>query len=86
MKDKIFGYKQAKALLINGKRVLRSYETLVASIDDKGTLHRHWDGYSPTTARHISIFMRHFDAELPPTDKRYKSFKSQWLDMPVEAI
>lgn len=30
-----------------------SYETLVGTKDDQGNWHRHWDGRSKTTSRHI---------------------------------
>lgn len=36
-----------------GEKALRSYETIVMTKDRFGKLHRHWDGWSMTTARHI---------------------------------
>lgn len=37
----------------NGEKALRSYGTLVMTQDADGVLHRHWNGWSATTARHI---------------------------------
>lgn len=37
----------------NGEKALRSYRTLVMTQDSEGVLHRHWDGWSATTARHV---------------------------------
>lgn len=36
-----------------GARALRSYRTIVMTQDETGQLHRHWPGWSQTTARHI---------------------------------
>jgi len=40
----------------DGTSVLRSYGTDVMSRDADGTLHRHWDGWSATTGRHVAAF------------------------------
>ena len=37
----------------NGEKALRSYRTIVMTQDQRGELHRHWQGWSATTARHI---------------------------------
>ena len=37
----------------DGSEALRSYRTIVMTRDADGALHRHWDGWSATTARHI---------------------------------
>lgn len=37
----------------NGEKALRSYSTIVMTQDKEGNLHRHWDRWSATTARHI---------------------------------
>ena len=37
----------------NGEKALRSYDTLVMTQDADGNLHRHWDGWSLTSSRHI---------------------------------
>ena len=54
----------------NGKRMLRSYETVVAFFDKNGKLHRTWGGWSATTGRHIYAF----------TGKH----KAEWEKLPVE--
>lgn len=36
-----------------GREALRSYKTIVMTRDAAGELHRHWSGWSMTTARHI---------------------------------
>ena len=38
----------------DGEKALRSYDTIVMTRDADGVLHRHWDDWSATTARHIS--------------------------------
>lgn len=40
----------------DGTSVLRSYATDVISRDADGTLHRHWNGWSATTGRHVAAF------------------------------
>lgn len=40
----------------NGLKVLQSYQTLVAYIDNKG-FHKLWSGYSATTMKHINSFV-----------------------------
>jgi len=37
----------------DGEKALRSYGTVVMTKDADGNLHRHWDGWSATTARHV---------------------------------
>ena len=37
----------------DGEKALRSYRTLVMTKDTDGNLHRHWDDWSATTARHV---------------------------------
>lgn len=37
----------------DGSKALRSYNTIVMSQDASGAVHRHWGGWSATTARHI---------------------------------
>jgi len=65
-----------KAVVIDtGKiRLLRSYNTIVAYFDKKGRLHRTWDGWSMTTARHVDAF------------NGGGIGKSEWLEMKVEKI
>lgn len=44
----------------NGSKYLRSYETIVASIDPHGKFRRHWRGQSMTTIRHINSFLEFY--------------------------
>ena len=53
-------YRKAHCIEDNGIYYLKSYETIVASIDSDGTFHRYWDGYSATTMRHIVAFLNCF--------------------------
>lgn len=50
-------YRKAHVLTFaDGSKYLKSYDTLVCSIDPAGGVHRHWDGYSATTSRHVHEF------------------------------
>lgn len=44
----------------DGKFFLRSYGTIVASVDREGNFSRHWGGYSATTMRHVDAFVSYF--------------------------
>lgn len=44
----------------DGSKYLRSYETIVCSIDSSGKFKRHWSGYSPTTMRHVNSFLEFY--------------------------
>lgn len=44
----------------DGSKYLRSYETIVCSIDASGKFKRHWSGYSPTTMRHVNSFLEFY--------------------------
>lgn len=44
----------------NGTVYLRSYDTIVASIDSFNKVKSHWRGYSATTGRHIRAFLHHY--------------------------
>lgn len=63
-------YGKAMIFEKNGKRMLRSYETVVAFFDKNGKLHRTWGGWTATTGRHIYAF----------TGKH----KAEWEKLPVE--
>lgn len=39
-----------------GNRALVSYRTAVCWVDASGGFHKTWDGWSPTTARHVDEF------------------------------
>lgn len=65
-------YGKARIITLNnGWQFLRSYETIVASKDPDGYIHRYWDGWSPTTARHLKAF------------GMWKS-KAKWYALPEE--
>lgn len=49
-------YGKAKFTVKGYEILLKSYDTIVAKIDAEGNFVRLWDGYSPTTARHINSF------------------------------
>lgn len=42
----------------NGKLFLQSYNTIVASIDKAGRVHRHWNSRTKATSCHIGSFMK----------------------------
>ena len=50
-------YGKAKVYeLPNGYKLLQSYATFVAGIDDKGNILRFWGNWSATTGKHIKSF------------------------------
>lgn len=67
-------YGKASIYERDGKLYLRSYTTTVAYIDKEGKLHRLWEGWSVTTARHLVSFVGHALS------------KKTWLSLPVEEI
>lgn len=75
-KQKSFYGKAHVIDLENGTKLLQSYCTIVASTDNKGKLHRHWDGYSLTTMNHIRAFyddsMKKADWDKLPLEKEPK--------------
>lgn len=54
---------------------LQSYETIVAMIDNQGNFRRLWDGYSATTSKHVSAFMRLYGL--------HAIGKKEWLSLPL---
>lgn len=50
-------YGKARCIVDDGDEFLKSYETIVACVDKHGNLHRYWNGYSATTARHLNSFL-----------------------------
>lgn len=46
----------------NGNFLLKSYDTIVGRIE-KGHFIKMWDGYSPTTMRHVNSFLIHFNLQ-----------------------
>lgn len=49
-------YGKAKVIETWDATILKSYDTIVCSFDREG-FHRHWDGYSATTMKHINAFL-----------------------------
>lgn len=41
-----------------GQQFLQSYNTIVCYVDEHGTFHRVFPGYSGTTMRHINAFLK----------------------------
>lgn len=73
-------YGKARTLSVNGVGMfLISYDTIVCYIDDKG-LHRTWDKWSATTARHITAFLTTYQ----PSKFKTGLSKKEWLALPVE--
>lgn len=54
-------YGKAQVIEASGVKYLKSYNTIVASIDKNGNLFRNWDGYSKTTMEHVYSFMSHYN-------------------------
>lgn len=69
-------YGKAQCIELDGAYFLQSYGTIVASIDSNGVFHRHWDGYSLTTGRHLDSFLEY-------CGKRRIS-KKEWESLEVE--
>ena len=68
-------YGKAKVIRANGRDWLRSYDSIVASVDDQGKVRRHLDWTSHTTASHIKSFLAQFACGVTP-----KTFQ----ELPVE--
>lgn len=70
-----------KAHILNwgkGTACLKSYDTIVASVDRKGNFRRHWPGYSVTTMRHVNSFLDFFNLE--------GGGKAWWEKQPVKPL
>lgn len=50
-------YGKAKLVETDNELFLQSYDTLVCYRNEKGEFKRLWDGYSPTTMRHVDSFL-----------------------------
>ena len=71
-------YGKAIVIHVDGVQYLQSYKTVVASVSDDGTLHRHWAEWTATTGRHIASFAEEF------TGKEVR--KAQFVRLPLEDI
>ena len=69
-------YGKAKIAVVGNTRALKSYETIVAAVNEAGEVFRIWGGWSATTARHVDSFVR------SETGKPGIS-KKEWLEMPL---
>ena len=56
-KDRKSFYGKAKVIEDKGVKTLYSYDTPVCKINRSGKFIRLWSGYSPTTMRHINVFL-----------------------------
>lgn len=66
-------YGKAIAIRLNdGSAYLRSYDTIAMSIDADKKLHRHYDGWTATTGRHLQAFAG--------------ICKKEWDKLPVEKL
>lgn len=73
-------YGKARTLSVNGVGMfLISYNTIVCYIDDKG-LHRTWDTWSSTTAKHVTAFLTTYAY----SKYRARLSKKEWLALPLE--
>ena len=50
--------------LDNGTKQLKSYNTIVAEIDNNGNYKRLWNGNTQTTNRHIKSFKKFYNLEV----------------------
>lgn len=80
-------YKKAVVIVMNDDtRLLKSYDTIVCSMDSNGNITRYWNDYSATTGRHIAAFCGLNKAEyaaLPvePLPAEYAAFETRyWYD------
>ena len=69
-------YGKAHTFEKDGRVYLRSYETIVAVVDNSGKFHRTWNRYSVTTQNHINSFRE--------THGMNRISKAEWVAMPVE--
>lgn len=69
-------YGKAAVIDTDGKKSLRSYETIVCAFDpETGNFTRLWGGWSRTTSNHVNDFRRLFG--LPALSKK------EWESLPV---
>lgn len=68
-------YGKAQVIRANGCMYLKSYNTIVAMIDEYGRFTRMWWGYSATTMRHINAFIAMYDLS--------GGGKSWWYSLPL---
>ena len=59
-------YGKAKVIKAQGRVWLRSYDSIVASVDESGKVRRHLDWSSHTTNAHIKSFLSQFARGVTP--------------------
>lgn len=65
-------YGKALEIIAGNITMLKSYDTVVAYIDENRKVHRTWGGWSATTGRHIYAFCG--------------KHKAEWDKLPVEPV
>ena len=72
------------------KKYLISYQTVVASIDDRGKFEKYWNDYSATTQNQINQFIRLFDRFSVTRSDTGEIInyigKKEWLDMETSIL
>lgn len=58
-------------------KYLKSYNTIVAKIDDNNQLHKLWNGYSRTTQNHIKDFCKLFNISFSGSKKDWLALKNE---------
>jgi len=76
-------YGKAHIFTNAGKIYLRSYDTVVAAIDNSGKFHRLWGGYSATTQNHINSFRETYGMHRI-SKREWVNIPTEWIDIPVE--
>lgn len=72
-------YGKAKVIeLVNGEKILQSYDTQVCKITSGGEFVRMWSGYSVTTMRHVDSFLSFYGIN--------GGGKSWWNAQPVQEL
>lgn len=64
-------YGKAKIYSIEGTSYLKSYDTLVASVDADGKTHRYADSISSTTNCHVKSFVESASRDIGTTKEFY---------------
>ena len=68
-------YRKAFVEVIGNMKALKSYETIVAVVNEAGEVFRTWNGWSATTGRHVKAFTESIIGK--------GIGKSDWNKMPV---
>jgi len=79
---KSFNRKAWVILAADGRRYLRSYDTVMASADEDGNVARHSDFRSATTNRHVRSFLAQFGNGL--TSKEFQELPVEGYSLTVK--